>query len=125
MRVCGQKSITNRIEKTTMKLEILLRQITLPIHLDLDPETDRPRLGSTGCALHRDSEVIADGIQTPEMAEYLRHAANVLPELVAAVKNLHENWHRNLTGPMDRLNAALARAENVRTERKDQIHHPQ
>jgi hypothetical protein len=96
-----------------MKLETLLKQITLPIHPELDPETDRPRLGSTGYAIHRDSEVIADGIPTPELAQYLCHAANVLPELVAAARNLQQNWEKNLTDPMARLNAALARAENV------------
>ena len=96
-----------------MKLKTLLKKVPLPIYPELDPETDNPRLGSTGYAIQQDSEVIADGIQTPELAEYLCHAANVLPELVAAVKHLQQNWGKNLTEPMARLNAALAEAENV------------
>jgi hypothetical protein len=44
---------------------------------------------------------------------YLIHAANVLPELVAAVKNLQENWEHNLTEPMARLNEAIAIADDV------------
>jgi len=96
-----------------MKLETLLKTIALPIHPELDPETDHLRLGSTGYAIHRDSEVVADGIETPELAQYLCHAANVLPELVAAAKHLQLNWEKNRTEPMARLNAALARAENV------------
>ena len=110
-----------------MKLETLLKKIALPIHPELDPETDRPRLGSTGYAIHQDSEVIADGIPTPELAEYLCHAANVLPELVAAVKHLQQSWGKNLTEPMARLNEALALAENVRprksTERQPEDRH--
>jgi hypothetical protein len=51
-----------------MKLETLLKKIALPFHPELDPETDHPRLGSTGYAIHRDSDVLADGIQTPEPA---------------------------------------------------------
>ncbi len=96
-----------------MKLETLLKTIALPIHPELDPETDRPRLGSTGYAIHHDSQVMADGIQTAELAEYLCHAANVLPELVAAAKHLQQNWENNLTESMVRLNEALALAENV------------
>lgn len=99
-----------------MKLDKLLKKIALPIHPELDPETDRPRLGSTGYAIHHDSQVIADGISTPELAEYLCHAANVLPELVAAAKNLQQNWGKNLTEPMAKLNLALLLAENVDRE---------
>ncbi|MGO9199195.1 MAG: hypothetical protein ACLQM8_01490 [Limisphaerales bacterium] len=96
-----------------MKLETLLKKIALPIHPERDSETDRPRLGSTGYAIHHDSQIIADGIPTPELAEYLCHAANVLPELVAAVKHLQQSWGKNLTEPISRLNEALALAENV------------
>jgi hypothetical protein len=42
----------------------------------------------------------------------LVHTANVLPELVAAAKHVQENWGKNLTEPMARLNAALAEADN-------------
>lgn len=96
-----------------MKLKTLLKTVPLPIYPERDPDTDKPRLGSTGYAIHRDSEVIVDGIQTPELAEYLCHAANVLPDLVAAAKHLQQNWGKNLTEPMARLNAALAKAENI------------
>ena len=96
-----------------IELETLLKKIALPIHPELDPETDRPRLGSTGYAIHRDSDVIADGIPASELAEYLCHAANVLPELVAAIKHLQQNWEKNLTKPMARLNRALDKAERV------------
>ncbi len=44
---------------------------------------------------------------------YATHAANVLPELVAAARNLQENWERNLSEPTARLTQALARAEEV------------
>jgi hypothetical protein len=37
----------------------------------------------------------------------------VLPELVAAAKHLQQKWEKNLTEPMARLNAALAKAEHV------------
>ena len=41
------------------------------------------------------------------------HAANVLPELLAAAKNLQDNWERNLTEPMARLNEAIELAEDI------------
>jgi hypothetical protein len=44
---------------------------------------------------------------------YACHAANVLPKLVAATKNLQDNWHCNLTESMATLNEALAEAEDV------------
>ena len=46
---------------------------------------------------------------------YACHAANVLPELVAAAKNLQENWEHNLTDPMARLNEAIVMAEEIDT----------
>ncbi len=73
-----------------MQLKTLLKKVTLPIYPERDPETDKPRLGSTGYAIHRDSEVIADGIQTPELAEYLCHAANGLPDLVEGIQHAIE-----------------------------------
>jgi hypothetical protein len=88
VRICGLKSTINRKEK--MKLNTLLKQVGLQIYPELDSETDQPRLGSTGYAIHQDREVIADGIQTPELAIYLCHAANVLPELVAACQSALE-----------------------------------
>ena len=44
---------------------------------------------------------------------YSLHAANVLPELLAAAKNLQNNWEHNLTEPMARLNEAIAIADDV------------
>jgi hypothetical protein len=44
---------------------------------------------------------------------YVLHAANVLPELLAAAKNLRDNWEHNLTEPMARLNRAIERAEDI------------
>ncbi len=44
---------------------------------------------------------------------YAAHAANVLPELLAAAKNLQDNWERNLTEPIARLSEAIDLAENV------------
>ena len=44
---------------------------------------------------------------------YACHAANVLRKLVAAAKNLQENWEHNLTDPMARLNEAIAIAEEI------------
>jgi len=96
-----------------MKLEILLKKVPLPIYPERYPETGKSRIGSKGYAIHQGSEAVADGIQTPEVAEYLCHAANVLPELLAAAKNLRENWEHNLTEPMARLNEAIAMAENI------------
>jgi len=46
---------------------------------------------------------------------YACHAANVLPELVAAAKNLQQNWEHNLTEPMVRLNETIAMAEEIDT----------
>lgn len=47
---------------------------------------------------------------------YARHAANVLPELLAAAKNLKDNWEHNLTEPMTRLNDAIELAETLKEE---------
>jgi len=47
--------------------------------------------------------------------EYLVHAANVLPELLAAAEHLQRNWEHNLTEPMARLNEAIEIAEDINT----------
>ncbi len=44
---------------------------------------------------------------------YSLHAANVLPELLAAAKNLQNNWEHNLTEPMARLNEDIEIAEDI------------
>jgi hypothetical protein len=51
---------------------------------------------------------------------YACHAANVLPELVAAAKNIQQNWERNLTGSMAKLDKALALAETVSPTRNNE-----
>ena len=58
-------------------------------------------------------EICIGRIDSTRDARYATHAANVLPELVAAIKNLQDNWEKNLTEPMARLNQALARAETI------------
>ena len=60
---------------------------------------------------------------------YALHAANVLPELVAAARNMHENWERNLTDPMARLDKARELAETVNRSTEEVhdtngTHHP-
>jgi len=44
---------------------------------------------------------------------YATHAANVLHELVAAAKNLQDNWECNLTQPMAGLHEAIEKAEDI------------
>jgi len=46
---------------------------------------------------------------------YSLHAANVVPELLAAARNLQDNWEHNLTEPMARLNEAIEIAGNINT----------
>jgi hypothetical protein len=92
-------------ERRKMKLNELLKRIT-PL-----PWRKVPVL----------AEVLVSR-ETLANQDYALHAANVLPELVAAAKNLQENWERNLTEPMARLNEALARAEEV--NHADGTHHP-
>ncbi len=53
------------------------------------------------------------GKELPANEAYACHAANALPELLAAAKNLQENWEHNLTEPMARLSEAIDLAENV------------
>jgi hypothetical protein len=110
-----------------MKLKTLLKKVPLPIYAERDPETDNLRLGSTGYAIQQDSEVIADGIQTPELAGYLCHAANVLPDLLKSVESAIEALYNvpevgrkydqqhsdtHLAAVVE-LKAALAKVENV------------
>jgi hypothetical protein len=44
---------------------------------------------------------------------YVLHAANALPELLAAANNLQDNWERNLTEPMARPSEAIALVEDI------------
>ena len=62
--------------------------------------------------IHDESGFLCN-LESESTARELAHAANVLPELVAAVKHLRRKWGKNLTKPMARLNQALAQAENT------------
>jgi len=93
-----------------MKLKRLLNQITgLPWLLVRATDGDK----WIGTANGDDRIATLDGNTQSLDHEYLLHAANVLPELLAAAKNLHDNWEHNLTGPMARLNEATAIAQDV------------
>ena len=96
-----------------MKLERLLKKITLPIYPERDMETGKLRLRSKNNAGDGYNLVITDAIQSTEIAQYLGHAANVLPELLAAAKNLRENWEHHLTEPMARVNEAIGHRAQV------------
>ena len=93
-----------------LKLTKFLKQIT-PLPWLLVTATD----GDKGIGTEEGDDRIAtlDGNTQPLDHVYLVHAANVLPELVAAVKHLQANWEKNLTEPMARLNQALAKAETI------------
>lgn len=97
-----------------MKLEQLLNEITpLPWHLTTMPDTGEPAsavLGGNGIRIAKVDTVPGQALAN---RAYLTHAANVLPELLAAAKNLRDNWQRNLTEPMARLNEAIELAEEV------------
>ncbi len=98
-----------------MKLEKLLNQITgLPWTYILNAD---PQQGHIMGRERLVADLHACAAMSPEQAKanlaYITHAANVLPELVAAAKHLQQNWGNNLTEPMARLNQALATAEHV------------
>ena len=61
----------------------------------------------------RSKEVCFGRIDSVPDAQYACHAATVLPELLAAAKNLQANWGKNLTEPMAPLNEAIELAEHV------------
>ena len=93
-----------------MKLNELLDKITRLPWLQV-MATD----GDKWIGTHQGDDRIAtlDGNTRAFDHMYLVHAANVLPELLAAAKNLRENWEHNLTEPMARLNEAIAMADDV------------
>jgi hypothetical protein len=95
-----------------MKLTLtkLPKRIT-PLPWLLVTATDGDKWIGTGAGDDRITTL--DGNTKPIDRAYLVHAANVLPELVAAAKNFQQNWGKNLTEPMARIDAALAKAENV------------
>ena len=98
-----------------MKLTSLLKQITgLPWTYTVHADPQKGHIMGREILV---ADLHACAAMTPEQAKanlaYITHAANVLPELVAAAKHLQQNWGKNLTEPMARLNAAIAEAENV------------
>ena len=92
-----------------MKLTLtkLLKQIT-PLPWFVIAATD----GDTWIGTNQGDDRITtlDGNTQSLDHVYLVHAST---ELVNAVKHLQQNWGKNLTEPMARLNAALAKAENL------------
>lgn len=80
----------------------------------MDNDKVIPTVRLFGRRKHDPSKEVCFGhLDTVGDAHYVCHAANVLPELVAAAKNLQQNWEKNLTEPMARLNQALVLAESV------------
>jgi hypothetical protein len=100
----------NPQEKEKMTLTSLLKRIP-PLPWLLVTATDGDKW--IGTKEGDDRITTLDGNTRSLDHVYLVHAAKVLPELIAAVKHLQENWERNLTEPMARLSKALAKAENV------------
>ena len=101
-----------------MKLTLtkLLEQITpLPWRFaEMDNDKVMPTVRMFGRRKHDPSKEICLGrIDSVRDAQYACHAATVLPELLAAAKNLKANWEHNLTKSMDRLSAAIDLAEHV------------
>src|SRR5205823_10704370 len=99
-----------------MKLnELLDHIIPLPWRFaEMDNDKVMPTVRIFGKRRKDPSKEICFGrIDSVKDASYVVHAANVLPELVAAVKHLQQNWEKNLTEPMARLNKALVMAETL------------
>ena len=94
-----------------MKLTQLLKKITPLPWLEVSA-TDGDKW--IGTEQGDDRITTLDGNTQPLDHVYLLHAANALPELVAAAKNLRENWEHNLTESMGRLSEAIDLAEHVR-----------
>jgi hypothetical protein len=94
-----------------MKLKTLLKRIT-PLPWLLVTATDGDKW--IGAEAGDDRIATLDGNTQSLNHVYLVHAASVLPELVAAAKHLQQNWEKNLTEPMARLNQAVAKAQNAK-----------
>jgi hypothetical protein len=95
-----------------MKLKRLLKRITrLPWHLFSAGDGEK----WIGTKRGDDRITTLDGNTQSIDHEYLVHAANVLPELLAAAEHLQRNWEHNLTEPMARLNEAIETAQDINT----------
>jgi hypothetical protein len=104
----SQKQITH----SKMKLHQILKQIT-PLPWLFHAGDDHHNWIGTAEGVVRITRL--DLNTQPTDHHYLIHAANVLPELLAAAKNLQENWEQNLTEPMARLKEAIEMAEDINT----------
>src|SRR6266550_5543364 len=108
----SMRSSQKQITHSKMKLHQIIKQITpLPWLFYACDDHDN----WIGTAEGDDRITTLDGNTQPTDHHYLIHAANVLPELLAAAKNLQENWEHNLTEPMARLNEAIEIAEHINT----------
>jgi len=95
----------------------LLKQITpLPWRaVEMDNDKVVPSVRIFGRRKHDPSKEICLGrLDSVRDARYAVHAANVLPELVAAAQHLQQNWEKNLTESMARLRRALVTAETIK-----------
>lgn len=93
-----------------MKLQQLLKQIT-PLPWFVYTAEDRDKW--IGTTQGDDRIATLDGNTRSIDYEYLVHAGNALPELLAAAQNLQDNWEHNLTEPMARLNDAIEMSQDV------------
>jgi len=103
-----------------MQLNNLLNQITpLPWRFaEMDNDKVVPTIRIFGRRKNDPSKEICLGrLDSTTDARYATHAANVLPELLAAAKNLQNNWERNLTEPMARLHEAIEMADSLNVNR--------
>ena len=106
----------NTEERRQITLNQLLEQITpLPWRFaEMDNDKVMPTVRIFGRRKHYPSKETCIGrLDFTRDARYATHAANVLPDLVAAAKHLQQNWENNLTEPMARLNQALVEAETI------------
>ncbi|MGH7971354.1 MAG: hypothetical protein ACREIC_21765 [Limisphaerales bacterium] len=118
-RECVKMITRQRHQLTTdMNLQQLLNQITpLPWTvqngetLEVGPSPD-----ISVCQVHNTDgpDDQPAGERAKANAVYIAHAAKALPELLAAAKNLGDNWGHNLTEPMARLTEAIELADEVR-----------
>lgn len=93
-----------------MKLEQLLENITPLPWLEVTATDGDKWIGTVN---GEDRIATLDGNTQALDHTYLVHAANVLPQLLEAAKHLRDNWCKNLTQPMERLNAAIALADKA------------
>ncbi len=106
-------------EKMKLTPTKLLKQIT-PLPWLLVTATDGDKWIGTGEGDDRITTL--DGNTQSLDHVYLVHAAKVLPELVAAAKHLQQNWEKNLTQPMARLNQTIAKAGTINRRNRIAAH---